>query len=118
MQKINERLARVYNFITVPVHLPTEHGSEHAKRIKLNYGLSVDEYNIMLKQQEGCCAICQLRCKRGRLAVDHDHDTGVVRGLLCLSCNTALGQFRDSPAVLERAFKYLSVKKGYKSNVA
>ena len=77
------------------------------------YGLTEKQYEQMLEQQGGVCAICrrkEARTLRGTLcalSVDHDHQTGAVRGLLCYACNTSLGGFRDSPALLERAAEYL-----------
>jgi len=63
----------------------------------------------MFQEQNGVCAICG--CKGdGRwktLCVDHNHDTGNVRGLLCRSCNTALGQMKDDPSLLRNAVLYL-----------
>lgn len=67
----------------------------------------------MVVAQDGRCAICreeETATARGRvrsLAVDHDHETGAVRGLLCSRCNTALGLFRDNPALLLEAIAYL-----------
>ena len=55
--------------------------------------------------QDGRCAICG--AVSGRLFVDHCHTTGNVRGLLCVACNNALGQFRDSVSALRRAIDYL-----------
>lgn len=67
----------------------------------------VDRYMRLMIQQHGKCAIC-LREPNGRpLDEDHDHVTGEVRGLLCRSCNTAIGKFGDNPATLERAIDYL-----------
>jgi len=80
-----------------------------------NYGISKDEYFQMLDKQDGVCAICK-REERTRdsasnnlrsLAVDHCHDTGNVRGLLCRSCNTGLGFFEDNSDLLNRAIQYL-----------
>lgn len=77
------------------------------------YAITVELYNEMLEQQGGVCAICrgeETRTVKGTicsLAVDHDHETGRVRGLLCQACNAALGGFRDDPALLERAADYL-----------
>lgn len=59
----------------------------------------------MVKQQDGRCAICNRKAKT--LCVDHDHDTGFVRGLLCFRCNQALGFFGDSTQSLERAVDYM-----------
>jgi len=80
-----------------------------------NYGISKDEYFQMLDNQEGVCAICKgeertrdtSTNKVRALAVDHCHDTGNVRGLLCRACNLALGFFKDNPDLLNRAIQYL-----------
>lgn len=56
------------------------------------FGLSVEQYQQMLKAQREACAICR---KKKRLHVDHDHVTGAVRGLLCNRCNSALAAFED-----------------------
>lgn len=61
------------------------------------YGISIDTYEQMLAEQNGVCASCSTPPTDKKLAVDHDHNTGVIRGLLCQSCNTALGLLKDSP---------------------
>ena len=63
----------------------------------------------MLEAQDGVCAICGKTPQQNikRLYVDHDHETGDVRGLLCQQCNIGLGAFRDDKAVLHKAIKYL-----------
>lgn len=79
------------------------------KRAVGRYGLTVERYDAMLAEQGGVCAICHEKCKSGRrLSVDHEHDTGRVRGLLCGNCNQGLGRFRDSPELFMAALKYLS----------
>jgi len=68
------------------------------------------EYNALLEIQGGVCAICGSDDPKtgGRsFAVDHDHVTGKVRGLLCSPCNRALGGFNDDPVRLQRAVDYL-----------
>jgi len=60
----------------------------------------------MFVEQGGCCKICRKPPKKNRLAVDHDHETKIVRGLLCLRCNYALGGF-DSLLLAERVVEYL-----------
>ena len=63
-------------------------------RLMWRYGLAASAYDVMLAQQGGVCRICKLPCSTGkRLAVDHDHVTGKVRGLLCRRCNRGLGHF-------------------------
>jgi hypothetical protein len=65
-----------------------------------------DRYKILLEKQRGVCAICE-RAPENYLDEDHNHRTGQIRGLLCRSCNTALGKLGDSPARLRRAAYYL-----------
>ena len=76
--------------------------------LKRNYGLSTEEYEKMIQFQGGVCAVCQRPPKPGRrLAVDHCHKTGLIRGGLCWLCNRLLGVFRDDPAKLRAAIAYL-----------
>lgn len=75
------------------------------------YGLTVEGYDAMLVAQGGGCAVCGAKVPgscRSSFAVDHDHETGRVRGLLCFLCNSGLGYFGDDVAVLLRAVEYLS----------
>ena len=76
-------------------------------RLKYRYGITLDEYNEMLKNQNGVCAICKLSEKDKNLAVDHDHITGQVRGLLCRDCNESIGKFKHSFEILRNAASYL-----------
>lgn len=73
---------------------------------KSEYGITSEEYDSFFKKQGGRCAICNQTSKR-RLAIDHCHDRGFVRGLLCSNCNTGLGLFRDSPERLRNAALYI-----------
>jgi hypothetical protein len=70
------------------------------------YGLTYDQYVRLVVAQQGLCAICRKR-PRYALAVDHDHQTGKVRGLLCHGCNIGIGNLKDSVDVLDRARAYL-----------
>lgn len=85
---------------------------KYARRsaLKCRYGLSEDQYEAMLRQQNGVCAVCLRPPKARRLAVDHDHYTGLVRGLLCMGrdgCNRAVIGRRREPELFERAATYL-----------
>jgi hypothetical protein len=77
--------------------------------LRTRYGLTLDDYKTMLAAQGGVCAICREPSTSawGSLHVDHDHDTGRVRGLLCEACNVGLGNFKDDPARLRAAAVYL-----------
>lgn len=78
--------------------------------LKAKFGMPLDEYNALFQEQSGCCAICaihQSQCKKA-LAVDHCHETGHIRGLLCINCNLGLGNFQDKTAFLSKAIKYLN----------
>lgn len=81
--------------------------------LKKNYGMNREEYAALVIAQDGECAICGeqettvIRGKTISLAVDHDHVTGKIRGLLCINCNRALGMFKDDPKRLRKAIRYL-----------
>lgn len=79
------------------------------QNLKRNYGITLEEYEDLLRQQGGRCAICKSAdpVHTTNFAVDHCHDTGVVRGLLCMNCNQGLGKFKDSKEILSRAIEYL-----------
>ena len=81
----------------------------HGAMIAKTYGLTPDEYDALLKLQGGKCAICRARPVSKRLAVDHDHGDGEVRGLLCSTCNhDVLGGVHDDAAIAWRAYLYLT----------
>jgi hypothetical protein len=75
---------------------------------KYLYGLTAEQHAGLLDLQKGVCAICLCPPAPGRvLVVDHDHNSGAIRGLLCADCNTGLGQLMDSPLLLVAAAAYL-----------
>lgn len=92
---------------------PDKPRADHLAR----YGLTVEQYEAMVESQGGACAACRkperevdprTQCPK-RLAVDHCHETGAVRGLLCSRCNTTLGRCDEDPAVLRALAAYLEV---------
>ena len=88
---------------------PLPKGVQRERNLRKSFGIGVEDYNKLLEAQDGCCAICNTKmCASGRnFAVDHDHKTGKIRGLLCKFCNTALGQLQDNKEYLINAIKYL-----------
>ena len=79
----------------------------HERRVQRTYGLEPGQYEAMLASQGGRCAICGNRPVKRRLAVDHDHITNRVRGLLCMRCNRALGMWELDIDKLKRLRVYI-----------
>jgi hypothetical protein len=77
-------------------------------RLRTQFKITLAEYDAMVKAQDGRCAICTGKEENSSLHVDHCHETGRVRGLLCIRCNRGLGYFLDNPAFLKSAIEYLS----------
>lgn len=74
------------------------------------YGITREQYDALLERQKHRCAICRRTGadnRNGLLHVDHNHETGEVRGLLCFDCNSALGRFGDNAERIRRALRYL-----------
>ncbi len=86
--------------------------------LKTAYGLSLEQYERMFCAQQGVCAICSLpetsvqKGTQKSLAVDHDHETGQVRELLCRACNAALGLLKEDPTRIQALLKYLEKHDG------
>jgi hypothetical protein len=73
------------------------------------YQMQPGEYDALLRAQGGRCAICGAdeAGGKGRFHVDHDHATGVIRGLLCHACNLGIGMLRDNPDLMRAAIRYV-----------
>jgi hypothetical protein len=84
--------------------------SRRNSELKRKYGMTAADFDAMAARQGGLCAICGSPPSEGRknLALDHDHATGRVRGLLCGPCNRGIGHFRDDPELMHLAIEYLS----------
>lgn len=92
--------------------LDPEKFKKKVKESKLlsKYGLTAQDFNRMYEHQEGRCDICQ--CELVTPCVDHCHTANKVRGLLCQSCNKALGFVKDSPTILKAMLDYLASRSG------
>lgn len=81
-----------------------------------SYGLSLGAFDTMMQEQEGRCLICQFKFDMNgehnqKAMVDHCHETGQIRGLLCNMCNQGIARFRDNPEIARRAATYLETAK-------
>ena len=90
----------------------TEYAREYARkhgrkyRLRYKYGITPEDYERMYAEQQGCCKIC--RSRHAKLLIDHNHETGEVRGLLCQRCNVALGWLGDRQDLAVEAARYLA----------
>ena len=80
-----------------------------ARKLWNRYKITIEDYNTLFNKQKGCCAICNRHQStlNSPLHIDHDHTTNKIRGLLCFNCNNALGSFKESPHLLNKAIDYL-----------
>ena len=79
--------------------------------LQTNYGLTIDDWNNMIQKQNGSCAICKTKLDKGKSThVDHNHENGEIRGILCADCNWAIGLFRDDISIIGNAINYLGGK--------
>lgn len=95
-------------------HTPAGQRAHRKGCLRAQYGMTPEDYDALLQSQNGLCAICkkpERRLNRAgkirHLAVDHDHATGAIRGLLCSSCNNGIGYFGDDLTLLRAAVAYL-----------
>jgi hypothetical protein len=96
--------------VRISIQRAEQRSKYRAINLKLRYGITPEEYDELLVSQNGVCAICGEECSTGRrLSVDHDHETGRVRGLLCSKCNYGIGHLKTVEN-LERAIDYLENK--------
>jgi hypothetical protein len=85
------------------------------KHLQQSYGITQEQYDDVLLKQGGVCAICERSPNKVVFHVDHSHETGAFRGLLCGSCNKALGMLKDDSEILIRASNYIIHHKEEKS---
>jgi hypothetical protein len=90
------------------------HLSQRQRNLKQRFGVDLEWYEEQFKKQNYSCAICKSKTNKTtgdrqfwNFSVDHCHDSGKVRGILCNNCNRALGLFQDNPEVLRKAAEYV-----------
>ena len=81
--------------------------SKHNTHLKKQYGITIDDYDKILADQGNVCAICRGGTSKRHFAVDHNHKSGQIRGLLCARCNRGLSVFMDRIDNLRAAVKYM-----------
>ncbi len=79
--------------------------------LRKKYGITLEQYNNMLQQQDNACAVCKETPVKQRLHVDHNHTTGKVRGLLCQACNTSIGKLKENPELIRALALYVESRK-------
>ena len=91
-------------------HLAPRRGEKNRSiMMKHRYGLSIESWQDMVDAQQGCCALCDTYAiDPKKLKIDHNHETGQVRGLLCNNCNAGLGMFDENPYKLQKAINYIN----------
>jgi hypothetical protein len=87
---------------------PAKYLRDRQKKVERKYGITTEDFDLIFTFQNGACAICDLVLEGAKICVDHDHDTGEVRGLLCAPCNAGIGFFKDDPERLRRAARYVN----------
>lgn len=95
-------------------HADNKEDPEYQRRMrgsyfKYKYGISLEEYEQKVEEQNHQCAICgtPIKTHSNHTHLDHDHETGALRGMLCTNCNRGLGHFQDSEENLRKAIDYL-----------
>jgi len=89
------------------------------KQIRVKYGLTMEQYSLMVEDQQNKCKICEKDMNGVREpAIDHCHITGSVRDLLCANCNAALGLLQDDPEIIQNAARYVEYHRSIKADEA
>ncbi len=81
-------------------------------QLKRNYGISLEDFDNMLIQQNHKCAICGVSLVKIRRHIDHDHKKNIIRGILCHGCNTGIGLLKEDIEIFKKGINYLEKNKG------
>ena len=105
----NKKLALKYHKNWYQINKKRINEQSRERLYHKKYNLSFSEYDAMVVRQGGRCSVCGISPKNERLSVDHDHQTGKVRGLLCRRCNSTLSWVKDSSILLRGLAEYLEI---------
>lgn len=88
-------------------------GKRLSSKLKQSYGITLEQYQVLFDHQKGQCAVCGISKTYGNraLSVDHNHQTGKIRGLLCGACNSALGYINESETIALSLIEYIKLHK-------
>jgi hypothetical protein len=103
-----KEIVTVQNRVYYKNHRKGEVARQRINYLKSKYGITPEDKQRMYREQNSRCAICGKKLTEpGGCCVDHDHITGEVRGLLCITCNTGIGMLHDDPVITQKATEYL-----------
>lgn len=110
--RLNDRKYYKNNNESIKKRRLTYKSQDKNRYLKNTYGISLEDYKVLLINQNNSCAICGSEDPKGFKAqsfhVDHNHETGQVRGLLCQPCNMAIGLLKENTVTLSKAIIYLN----------
>lgn len=112
-RKMREKNGDKYNAMTRdwrkrnPEKVKAAEKERWKKRRYSKYGITRQDYDILVEQQDNCCPGCQRDLDEVDDVIDHCHDSGLVRGILCRQCNQGLGMLKDDPIIVKRLLEYL-----------
>ena len=108
-KKENKELCRIKSIEWANTHKEQRKLTLRKFQLKKFYGLSIDQFQKMLSNQNNCCALCSNEFKSDSdTSVDHNHTTGNVRQLLCKKCNFGIGMFNEDVSLLSKAINYIN----------
>lgn len=111
-QMMEERRERQREAVRKYYSKPGNKSKQKCTQLRRIYGITLEEWQEIFKAQGSCCAICKCAESERPWDTDHCHATGKVRGILCHTCNKALGLFKDNVEALQNAIAYLTRNKG------
>lgn len=108
IRQINAHGLRLLEYNKMAIHYP--HLNYKDRELMRKYGITTDDKERMIKEQKNKCLICKCDLRKIKSVIDHDHQTGKVRGILCYKCNLVLGVIENNQAIITPSLAYLREK--------